>query len=116
MSVSAAFRSDHTARARPSAAVVFARHRGLLTAVAAFLLLFALVNSISAGHLSYFDISFMASGAATLAIAAIGETVVILTGGFDLSAGADGLGSRVAGNAEEDGDAQLAAVGSAGDF
>ena len=88
MSVSAAFRSDHTARARPSAAVVFARHRGLLTAVAVFLLLFALVNSISAGHLSYFDISFMASGAATLAIAAIGETVVILTGGFDLSAGA----------------------------
>src|SRR5262245_35451653 len=30
----------------------------------------------------------MASGAATLAIAAIGETIVILTGGFDLSAGA----------------------------
>ena len=88
MTVSAAFRSDHTARPRPSAAIVLARHRGLLTAVAVFLLLFALVNSISAGHLSYFDISFMASGAATLAIAAIGETVVILTGGFDLSAGA----------------------------
>ena len=76
MTVSAAFRSDHTARPRPSAAIVFARHRGLLTAVAVFLLLFALVNSISAGHLSYFDISFMASGAATLAIAAIGETIV----------------------------------------
>jgi ribose transport system permease protein len=88
VSVSAAFRSEHTARPRPSTGVVFARHRGLLTAVAVFLLLFALVNSISAGHLTYFDISFMASGAATLAIAAIGETIVILTGGFDLSAGA----------------------------
>jgi ribose transport system permease protein len=86
--ISTAFRSDHTARPRPGAAIMLARHRGLLTAVAVFLLLFALVNSISAGHLSYFDISFMASGAATLAIAAIGETIVILTGGFDLSAAA----------------------------
>jgi ribose transport system permease protein len=88
VSVSAAYRSEHTARLRPSAGVVFARHRGLLTAVAVFFLLFALVNAISAGRLTYFDISFMASGAATLAIAAIGETIVILTGGFDLSAGA----------------------------
>ena len=32
--------------------------------------------------------SFLASGGATLAIAAIGETIVILAGGFDLSAGA----------------------------
>jgi ribose transport system permease protein len=68
--------------------VLVARYRGLLTAIAVFALLFALVNAISAGHLSYFDISFMASGSATLAIAAIGETIVILTGGFDLSAGA----------------------------
>ena len=88
MSVSAAFRSEHTARARPGAGIVFARHRGLLTAIAVFLLLFALVNSIGAGRLTYFDIGFMASAAATLAIAAIGETIVILTGGFDLSAGA----------------------------
>ena len=68
--------------------MLVARYRGLLTAMAVFALLFALVNAISAGHLSYFDISFMASGSATLAIAAIGETIVILTGGFDLSAGA----------------------------
>ena len=88
MSVSAAFRSEHTWGARPDAAIVLARHRGLLTAIAVFLLLFAFVNVISAGRLTYFDISFMASGAATLAIAAIGETIVILTGGFDLSAGA----------------------------
>ena len=88
MSVSAALRSEPAAQRRPGAGVLFARHRGLVTAVAVFILLFALVNSISAGHLTYFDISFMAAGAATLAIAAVGETIVILTGGFDLSAGA----------------------------
>lgn len=68
--------------------MLFARHRGLITAVVVFILLFVLVNSISAGHLTYFDISFMAAGAATLALAAVGETIVILIGGFDLSAGA----------------------------
>ena len=88
MNVSAALRSEPVTRRRPGASVLFARHRGLITAVVVFILLFVLVNSISAGHLSYFDISFMASGGATLALAAVGETLVILTGGFDLSAGA----------------------------
>jgi ribose transport system permease protein len=88
VSISAVLRSESTGARRPGASVLFARHRGLITAVAVFILLFVLVNSVSAGHLTYFDISFMAAGAATLAIAAIGETVVILTGGFDLSAGA----------------------------
>ncbi|MBA3517825.1 MAG: ABC transporter permease [Rhizobiales bacterium] len=63
-------------------------HRGLLTAIAVFALLFVLVDLISAGPLTYFDISFLSSGGATLAIAAVGETIVILSGGFDLSAGA----------------------------
>jgi ribose transport system permease protein len=88
MSASAALRSEPATHRRPGAGLVFARHRGLVTAVAVFMLLFALVNSIGAGHLTYFDISFMAAAAATLAIAAAGETIVILTGGFDLSAGA----------------------------
>jgi ribose transport system permease protein len=88
VSISATVRSSNGTHQRPSAGVLVARYRGLLTAIAVFLLLFALVTAISAGHLSYFDISFMASGSATLAIAAIGETIVILTGGFDLSAGA----------------------------
>ena len=88
MSVSAALRSEAIVQRRPNAGVLFARHRGLITAVGVFILLFVLVNSISASHLTYFDISFMAAGAATLAIAAMGETIVILTGGFDLSAGA----------------------------
>jgi len=88
VSVSAALRSEAGGRRRPGFGILFARHRGLITAAIVFVLLFIVVNAISAGHLSYFDFSFMASGGATLALAAVGETIVILTGGFDLSAGA----------------------------
>jgi ribose transport system permease protein len=65
-----------------------AQHRGVAVAAAVFLILLAVVDLISAGPLSYFDISFLASGGATSALAAIGQTIVILSGGFDLSAGA----------------------------
>ncbi len=66
----------------------FSRFRGLVTAIVVFAILLLIVDLISAGPLSYFDISFLSSGGATLALAAIGETIVILSGGFDLSAGA----------------------------
>jgi ribose transport system permease protein len=46
------------------------------------------MDVFTAGPLSYFELSFTSAGGATLALAAIGQTVVILTGGFDLSAGA----------------------------
>lgn len=65
-----------------------ARHRGALFALAAFVVLFLLVNAITPGPFTYFEFSFMSSGAATLALAAAGQTLVVLTGGFDLSAGA----------------------------
>ncbi len=65
-----------------------ARERGLLTAVAVFLALLATVASIGSARLSYYDLSQMAASGATLALAAIGQTIVILSGGFDLSAGA----------------------------
>jgi ribose transport system permease protein len=65
-----------------------ARHRGLLIAFAVFAALFALVDAITPGPFSYFEFSFMSAGGATLALAAMGQTVVVLTGGFDLSAGA----------------------------
>jgi ribose transport system permease protein len=65
-----------------------ARHRGALIALAVFAALFLTVNAITPGSFSYFEFSFMSSGAATLALAAAGQTLVILTGGFDLSAGA----------------------------
>lgn len=64
------------------------RFRGLITAAVVFAVLLAIVDLISAGPLSYFDVSFLSSGGATLALAAVGETLVILSGGFDLSAGA----------------------------
>ncbi|MGH7101380.1 MAG: hypothetical protein ACREFJ_03200, partial [Acetobacteraceae bacterium] len=66
----------------------FARHRGLITACVVFVLLFFSVDLITPGALSYFEFSFMSAGGATLALAAMGQTIVILTGGFDLSTGA----------------------------
>lgn len=64
------------------------RHRGLLIAVAVFLVLLAVVASAGSVALSYYDLSQMATSGATLALAAIGQTIIILSGGFDLSAGA----------------------------
>ena len=66
----------------------FARHRGLFVAYAVFVVLFLAANLITSGSFSYFEFSFMSAGGATLALAAMGQTVVILTGGFDLSTGA----------------------------
>jgi ribose transport system permease protein len=66
----------------------FGRHRGLIVACAVFIALFLAVNAIAPGSFSYFEIHFMSAGGATLALAAMGQTIVILTGGFDLSTGA----------------------------
>jgi ribose transport system permease protein len=66
----------------------FGRHGGATIAIMVFALLLVGVDLISPGPLSYFDISFLSSGGATSALAAIGQTIVILSGGFDLSAGA----------------------------
>ena len=66
----------------------FTTHRGVLIAAIVFFILLTMVDLISAGPLTYFDISFLSSGGATSALAAMGQTVVILSGGFDLSAGA----------------------------
>ena len=64
------------------------RHRGAVVAIAVFLVAFLATGWISTGGFSYFAIGSLASGGATLALAAMGQTVIILTGGFDLSAGA----------------------------
>jgi ribose transport system permease protein len=63
-------------------------HRGLIVAIAVFVIIFVALDLVSAGPLSYFEIQFLASGSTTLALAAMGQTLIILTGGFDLSAGA----------------------------
>ena len=65
-----------------------ARNRGLLIAIAAFLALFALQLLISPSRYGFFDFSYQSGGGATLALAAMGQTLVVLSGGFDLSAGA----------------------------
>lgn len=65
-----------------------AEYRGVIVAALVLTALVGLVNMISAGPLTYFDISFLSSGGAASALAAIGQTFVILSGGFDLSAGA----------------------------
>ncbi|MBL8908344.1 MAG: ABC transporter permease [Rhizobiales bacterium] len=66
----------------------FTRMRGLLIAIAVFITLLVINDLMSPGPMSYFEVSFLSSGGATLAIAAAGQTLVILSGGFDLSAGA----------------------------
>ena len=65
-----------------------ARDRGLVIAIGVFLALLGTVASIGSVRLSYYDLSQMAASGETLALAAIGQTIVILSGGFDLSAGA----------------------------
>lgn len=66
----------------------FGRHRGLIVACAVFIALFLATDAITPGAFSYFEIHFMSAGGAALALAAMGQTIVILTGGFDLSTGA----------------------------
>lgn len=64
------------------------RHRGVLVALGVFITLMIINALMSRGPMSYFEVSSLSTGGAPLAIAATGQTLVILTGGFDLSAGA----------------------------
>ncbi len=63
-------------------------YRGLIVAITVFIALMVFNDLLTPGAISYFEVSFLSSGGATLALAAAGQTLVILTGGFDLSAGA----------------------------
>lgn len=80
----------HPTRAapRPRSRMRLGRHRGPIIAVIAFLICLGLVKGVSGGTLGYYELSSLAAGGTTLAIAAIGQTIVILSGGFDLSAAA----------------------------
>ncbi len=77
-----------TPAVRPKRSLRLGRHRGLIVAIGAFVTIFVLLDVITPGPVSYFEISFLISGSTPLALAAIGETFVVLSGGFDLSAGA----------------------------
>lgn len=67
---------------------LFSRQRRLLVAITAFVVIFVFVRLVSSGPLSYFELSSLSTNTAALALAAMGETVVFLLGGIDLSAGA----------------------------
>lgn len=64
------------------------RYRTSLVPVAVFAFFFILQLVISPTKYSYFDFNYMSTGGAALALAAMGETIIVLSGGFDLSAGA----------------------------
>ena len=64
------------------------RHRGLITAIVVLAILMTIIAGVSATPLGYYDMSQIVTGGTTLAIAAMGQSLVILSGGFDLSAAA----------------------------
>jgi ribose transport system permease protein len=64
------------------------RSRSALLAAALLLGVLVFVIRLSPGAFSYFDFSNMVGSGASLALAAMGQALVVLTGGFDLSAGA----------------------------
>jgi ribose transport system permease protein len=63
------------------------RSSGFLVAVGVFSVIFVVVNIIIPRSISYLDVSFLASSVGPLALTAMGETIIILCGEFDLSAG-----------------------------
>ena len=62
--------------------------RGPLIAFVVFVIAVLALVAVNPQPLSYFDLSTISASAGTLALAAIGETIVVLAGGLDLSAGA----------------------------
>ncbi|CAB3745595.1 hypothetical protein LMG24238_07718 [Paraburkholderia sediminicola] len=54
--------------------------------VGVLITLYAIVATLSSAPLAYFDYQYLSSSGLTLVIAAMGSTIVILSGGFDLSA------------------------------
>lgn len=63
-------------------------HRGLLIALGALLAMLAVWIGLSKTPVGMYDIGSVVSSATTLALASVGQTIVILSGGFDLSASA----------------------------
>lgn len=64
------------------------RERGLIVAILSFVAMMVFLHAIIQGSISYFEISFLTANTGPLVFAAMGQTIVFLLGGFDLSAGA----------------------------
>ncbi len=75
-------------RARRPLLPPLGRSRGLITALAVLFALFLVVAAITPDAFSYFELTSLSTTGAALALAAMGQTLVVLTGGFDLSTGA----------------------------
>jgi ribose transport system permease protein len=60
----------------------------LMVPIGVFVALCSIFRLLSSAPLGFFDYQYISSGGLTLAIAAMGATIVILSGGFDLSVGA----------------------------
>ncbi|SAL54026.1 ABC transporter permease [Caballeronia humi] len=77
---------------RPGARIGFGarvdHYRGLIIAIGALLAMLIAWVSLSATPVGMYDIGSVISSSTTLALAAIGQTIVVLSGGFDLSASA----------------------------
>jgi ribose transport system permease protein len=63
------------------------RNRGLLIAVIVFVLLLVLNDRMSAYGIGYADLANLLNGSMPLILAALGQTLIIVAGGFDLSSG-----------------------------
>ena len=64
------------------------RHRRLIVAIAAFIIMFFFLSMVAEGTFSYFSINILSANTGALVFAAMGQTIVFLLGGFDLSVGA----------------------------
>jgi ribose transport system permease protein len=64
------------------------RNSGVLIAIGVFAAIVITLDLITPGPLSYFEFSYLSSGGTALALLAMGQTLVILSRGFDLSCGA----------------------------
>ncbi len=62
-------------------------NKGLILAVLVFLIVFAGLNLTMAKPFGYSDLATLSNNTATLAVASMGETLALLLGGLDLSAG-----------------------------
>jgi ribose transport system permease protein len=80
-----------TSEAAPLRRRLFTRvriDRGILVTLPSLILALAVLHGLKPRGIGYFDVASITSSAAPLAFAALGQTVVVVCGGLDLSAGA----------------------------
>ena len=65
-----------------NAGFLFRKNRNTIFTALLTILVFVIVVTLNSGSFSYFDFSTMVGTGGTLALAAIGQTLVVLTGGF----------------------------------